>query len=439
MRKTFKSLLSLSAVIFIAGLYNSSVYGVPAFARQTGLDCTSCHGTFGYPSLNSFGAAFKAGGYTNASEDSLMGDGEDLSLPKVLNMSSVLKVRAIFEDNFTGGFGTTGLAEMNVPDEFSLFYGGRVSKNIGVKVEFALVEPAAALSFAMPIAYPVGPVTIGAVPYWTDAAGPAWFFETLTTGNASNIRAVEKHKGPIHPDGNVGSNFAAAAGMGFYVWHPMGFVGYSPFVDYSAAHPNAESPTQAAHYIRAAATPTVGPVDLAVGFMMTTGKKQTNGMGSICYGAASKLVADGTAADIDTALATAPECQDGNLGRDNAGKIGVDFQVMGNVGIPIGFTFSWAKYTPNKDDADVYKSGLGFYFEAAPVENLLNVGVGYELDSNSDYDTTGKIATNDDGSNLIVALKVNLARNVRYHFEMVKGMATDKKTMQYTNMIFAAF
>jgi len=415
MRKTFKSLLSLSAVIFIAGLYNSSVYGVPAFARQTGLDCTSCHGTFGYPTLNSFGAAFKAGGYTNASEDSLMGDGEDLSLPKVLNLSSVIKMRAIFALKDSAGNKAEGFVdELNMPDEISFFYGGRVAKNIGVKIEMGIKAPeSGVLSFAMPYVVPVGPVTIGAVPYWTDAAGPAWFFETLSTGNASNIRAAEKHKGPIHPQGDVGSDFDTAAGLGVYVWHPYGFVAYSPFLNWGPF--NASGNPKASHYVRAAVTPTVGPVDLAAGFMMTTGARN-NGQDLGCM--------------EDPNLGTIAQC---DLGHHDSSKIGADIQVMGNVGIPIGVTFSWAKFTQDVTATDTYNGGVGIYAEAGVIENLLNLGVGYIGGSNS---VAG--VANTDGSSLDLVLKANLARNVRYHFEFVMGMG-DNKSQKFTNMIFAAF
>src|SRR5689334_8258834 len=36
--------------------------GVPSFARQTGLECTSCH--LSWPELTSVGPQFKLGGYT---------------------------------------------------------------------------------------------------------------------------------------------------------------------------------------------------------------------------------------------------------------------------------------------------------------------------------------------------------------------------------------
>jgi hypothetical protein len=45
-------------------LASSPVRALPAFARQTGLACTSCHTA--YPQLNAFGREFKLSGYTES-------------------------------------------------------------------------------------------------------------------------------------------------------------------------------------------------------------------------------------------------------------------------------------------------------------------------------------------------------------------------------------
>ena len=64
---------------------------VPAFARQTGQACSTCHFQH-FPMLNAFGRAFKAGGYTMVGGQSLV-EGDDLSLPNTLNASLVTKIR----------------------------------------------------------------------------------------------------------------------------------------------------------------------------------------------------------------------------------------------------------------------------------------------------------------------------------------------------------
>lgn len=64
---------------------------VPAFARQTGMACAACHFQT-YPAINAFGRAFKASGYTLIGAQEKV-EGDDLSLPVVLNASLITKFR----------------------------------------------------------------------------------------------------------------------------------------------------------------------------------------------------------------------------------------------------------------------------------------------------------------------------------------------------------
>src|SRR3990167_6242483 len=104
---------------------------VPAFARQTGLACSSCHFQH-YPTLNAFGRAFKAGGYTMVGGQSLI-EGDMLSLPSVLNASMVLKVmyRKTNGDEKTGD----NMGSLKFPDEAALLIGGRAGEHVGFLLE----------------------------------------------------------------------------------------------------------------------------------------------------------------------------------------------------------------------------------------------------------------------------------------------------------------
>lgn len=63
-----KTIYGVLAVV-VALCLTTTTHGSPQFARQTGLDCNSCHASSGkFPALNSFGQAFKAGGYTQDRE-----------------------------------------------------------------------------------------------------------------------------------------------------------------------------------------------------------------------------------------------------------------------------------------------------------------------------------------------------------------------------------
>src|SRR3970040_517129 len=79
-------------VLFVVALWIvPTADAVPAFARQVGQACSTCHFQH-FPTLNAFGRAFKAGGYTQIGGQSLI-EGDVLSLPSPLNESLVTKIR----------------------------------------------------------------------------------------------------------------------------------------------------------------------------------------------------------------------------------------------------------------------------------------------------------------------------------------------------------
>ena len=93
MRFTTSTGLYLSFLIITlpAILTPHTAEAVPAFARQTGMPCMSCHFQ-NFPALNSFGRNFRAKGYTMQGLQTMI-EGEDLSLPSTLNASVITKIR----------------------------------------------------------------------------------------------------------------------------------------------------------------------------------------------------------------------------------------------------------------------------------------------------------------------------------------------------------
>src|SRR3989338_3081437 len=85
-----KIVLSLAGVL-AATAFAPEAAAIPAFARQTGMACTACHQQH-FPILNSFGRAFKAGGYTMMGAQGKV-EGDHLSIPDTLNLSMLIKVR----------------------------------------------------------------------------------------------------------------------------------------------------------------------------------------------------------------------------------------------------------------------------------------------------------------------------------------------------------
>ena len=116
----------------------SSAHAVPAFARQTGQPCASCHvGSFG-PQLTSFGRSFKLGGYV---------------------MGEVQNLWDGFSGMIYGGFEHTNKDQPSAPapgysandawtmDQASLFYGGRLLPNLGIMTQMTYSAPGKSLSW----------------------------------------------------------------------------------------------------------------------------------------------------------------------------------------------------------------------------------------------------------------------------------------------------
>jgi len=99
--------LFLSTLVLLVSLSENAL-AVPAFARQTGLECMMCHAQ-NQTKLNGYGREFARSAYTLSSESGAQSliDGEELGLgiPMVLNMSLMLKARFDKSDGAINGKG----------------------------------------------------------------------------------------------------------------------------------------------------------------------------------------------------------------------------------------------------------------------------------------------------------------------------------------------
>ena len=106
---------------------------VPSFARQTGLECGSCH--LSWLELNSVGRAFKLGGYTlmktTNEERPWVATGNDGPPPK-LPLAAMVQLSATNTDS-TAGADSSNFPRNNsaVLQQFSLFYAGRIAEYFG--------------------------------------------------------------------------------------------------------------------------------------------------------------------------------------------------------------------------------------------------------------------------------------------------------------------
>jgi len=259
------SMLS-APLLLLATLHGSTVTrAIPAYARQTGLACSGCHAQH-FPTLNALGRRFKLEGFTLIGAQAMV-EGSRLSLPASLNVSMYMKLRAQKTNgNDPGSVRTTNSWELQFPDEFVLFIGGRVSQNIGFMLEGQLPEGGAAVlaSFKIPFSYKLGTVQGSVIPFTTDGLGASFGFELLNTGAVRNMRFME-HRNDFSAQQYVGTS-SPASGAAFVVGNQHFFVNYSRWAPvHLATADGLASPFPTASYARAALTPVVGKWDLGFG------------------------------------------------------------------------------------------------------------------------------------------------------------------------------
>lgn len=94
---------------------------VPAFARQTGMQCAACHvGALG-PQLTEFGRNFKIGGYT-------FGDSGNYAPISAMAIASYLHTSADIPDGAGMGFNDNDNVKL---EEASVFFAGRITEGLG--------------------------------------------------------------------------------------------------------------------------------------------------------------------------------------------------------------------------------------------------------------------------------------------------------------------
>ena len=108
----------------------NTAQAVPSFARQTGMPCNECHTIF--PELTPFGRIFKLGGYV------LSKSSKPYEFPPPF--AGMVQVSYTDSKGLTSGvapFDSNNRAtdKINLPQQLSLFYGGRIYDKIGAFVQ----------------------------------------------------------------------------------------------------------------------------------------------------------------------------------------------------------------------------------------------------------------------------------------------------------------
>jgi len=422
MKKTNVLLAFAAFFIFSVSLWVvPEANAVPGFARQTGLACSTCHFQH-FPSLNAFGRAFKAGGYTQIGGQGKI-EGEDLSIPDTLNASLVTKVRY----QKTNGKNTTAApanaesgtnkGELQFPDEAALLIGGRAGEHIGFLLEAGLTPetPAAGeitslfTSYKMPIVYDVGPVKLSVIPFTTDALGASYGFELLNTGAVRHQRAFE-HRTETSAQQYIGTA-TAAEGFAFVAYNEMGYINYTLWGPAHGTTPVGPL----SNYFRVAATPNLGGWDMGFGAQLWSGTTDV-----------------------------------GNNTKYPTHAYAVDAQMQGDVGLPLGVYLSYgnAKKTKTDDTANFFnsnakdKKALAVLAELGVLPGKATIAAGYRSGD------TGEAANNKQnaitlGASYLLAQNVQLQLNYSMYSGSYYDLAANNEDSTgdrlATLMLFAAF
>lgn len=362
---------------------------VPAFARQTSMPCTACHFQ-NFPTLNSFGRAFRSGGYTLTGGQGMI-EGDDISLPMMLNASVITKLRyAKSNGNTNEG---TDYGEIQWPDEAALLIGGKLSKNAGFLMELGLlgaaeteVEGTADLTtgevtgtgsgesnsfLSTKVHFNVakaGNTQFSVIPFSTDGLGSAYGFELLNTGAQRSQRPIEDRRG-FSAAQTLGLASGEATGIALVASSHNYFINYTPWVPgWGGTNMNVK-PSGLAHYFRAAYTPFIGSWDTGIGVQLWAGDAEV----SDGAGGETRLVTDGWI---------------------------IDGQMQGSVGsMPLGIYASYGECTAdpdhhlgdcnNTDDAKAF----GILGQLGIVPNKANIFAAYRAKdvgsaTESDFDST---------------------------------------------------
>lgn len=423
--------------LLIGAAFAPQASALPAFARQTGMECAACHQQH-FPVLNSFGRAFKAGGYTMMGAQPAV-EGEHLSIPDTLNAAILAKVR--YQKSNSPRVDTslnpagTGDGQLQFGDEFSLFFGGRVADNIGVLFEGNTAAAGSLLAgVRIPVMHDVGGVKVSVIPFTTDALSVQYGYE-LSSGGVMRANRWAEHRreiSAIQYNADRGADAGAATGVALVAQNDMGFINFTKFSPSFApggnggAIPSASIGTNT--YVRAALTPTVADWAMVLGGGAMSGTGYSNIVGM----ANAATVPAGTApVDITTK------------------QTFFDLQAHGEVaGMAMGLYIQTAKAPATLDSTglvnnNAYNGGVAdrtattIGADLTVVPHALSVGAALRKAKNGKGAASGIDADNAATLTAIYDLKQNVALHLDY--SKYSGSANAANPYLYTFMLEAAW
>jgi len=340
-----KVALSLAGVL-AAAAFAPEASAVPSFARQTGMACSACHYQH-FPVLNGFGQSFKASGYTMMGAQGKV-EGEHLSIPDTLNASILLKARYQKTDGTdpvgTIGGDTTNSGQWQIPDELSLFFGGRIADSDLIKIGFMnennMAGSPMVAGFKIPVVVDLGAAKVMAIPYITDALGVAYGFEQSSTGMTRGVRWAE-HRSDVSAAQYTGIGSGTASGVALVLHTDMGYINVSKWSPAFAYIAGTTGVGMGSTWVRVAATPTVADWALHIGVGIASGASRADAASPSrdTKGTVIDLQAQGAVAGMETSFyfqnatankttATSTNAFNSKVTDKKAMTIGADFSVI---------------------------------------------------------------------------------------------------------------
>ena len=278
-----KIVLSLAGVL-AATAFAPEASALPVFARQTGMACSACHFNHA-PLLNGFGRAFKSAGYTMMGAQGKI-EGENLSIPDTVNLGILTTVGYEKVQNTRGAW-----AVPSSGGELSIFYGGRITENMGFLSELGTGGAGAATGAAKLLWMPeISEGTkLGLVVDTNNGQGVAHGFEILNTGavNVHKIAIGQVHINAYSAAQWLGTN-NATTGLSLVGVNDKGFFNFSAY-DVAPQALGAGATNMPLHYGRLAA------IFDAAGFDMGAGVQRWYGTtNAIQFGASQGTMLAGT-------------------------------------------------------------------------------------------------------------------------------------------------
>ena len=137
MSSTFKASLGPLLALFLLNVGLPTAHAVPAFARQTGLPCQSCHTVA--PELTAFGRDFKLRGFVLSTLPKIE---SKTSTPLSLNRMPAFALEIDLADTFTQASqpGTQN-GDVQFPSKLKLFVAGALGDNIGMFSYLEYTQP----------------------------------------------------------------------------------------------------------------------------------------------------------------------------------------------------------------------------------------------------------------------------------------------------------